>query len=63
MDFYRYSLHQGKRQVSKILLNGDHPLLPMIIKEIEERFDIPVETIAYSETVDRRKSIATILII
>ncbi len=32
MDFYRYSLHQGQQQVSKVLVNGDHPLLPMIHK-------------------------------
>ena len=49
MDFYRYSLHQGQQQVSKVLVNGDHPLLPMIIKEIEGRLEIPVETISYSE--------------
>ena len=49
MDFYRYSLHQGKKQVSKVLLNGDHPMLSMIKKEMERRLSIPLETIAYSE--------------
>ena len=53
MDFYRYSLHQGQQQVSKVLVNGDHPLLPMIIKEIERRLEIPVETISYSETLQK----------
>lgn len=47
MDFYRYSLHQGKKQVSKILLNGDHPLLTRITTDMKERFDVPLETILY----------------
>ncbi|WP_066292847.1 type IV pilus biogenesis protein PilM [Bacillus sp. FJAT-29937] len=45
LDFYRYSIHQGKQQISKILLNGDHPYLDLIEKEIEARFDIPHQTI------------------
>lgn len=51
MDFYRYSLHQGQKQVSKILLNGDHPMLAQIKKDLEGRFDVPLETIRYSEKV------------
>ena len=50
MDFYQYSLHQGKKQVTKVLINGDHPMLSMIKKEMDKRLDIPLETIAYSET-------------
>lgn len=49
MDFYRYSLHQGQKQVSKVLLNGDHPMLSMITKELEQRLTIPLETIVYPE--------------
>ncbi|MGG0716316.1 pilus assembly protein PilM [Robertmurraya massiliosenegalensis] len=45
MDFYRYSLHQGKKQVSKILLSGDHPLLAQIKGELERRLEAPLETI------------------
>lgn len=45
MDFYRYSLHQGKKQVTRILLDGDHPMLLQIKKDLEGRFDIPLETI------------------
>lgn len=45
LDFYRYSIHQGKQQISKILLNGDHPYLDLIEKEIEARYDIPQQTI------------------
>ncbi|MFE8703444.1 type IV pilus biogenesis protein PilM [Cytobacillus sp. FJAT-54145] len=47
MDFYRYTLHQGQKQVTKILVNGDHLLLPMIIKEMESRFFVPITSIDY----------------
>lgn len=51
MDFYRYSLHQGKKEVSKILLNGDHPMLDHIKKDLEKRFDVPLETLNYNKHV------------
>lgn len=47
MDFYRYSLHQGKKQLARILLSGDHPLLSQIKHEMERRFELPIETIKY----------------
>ncbi len=46
MDFYRYSLHQGKKQVPKILLNGDHPMIKKVLSDFKDRFDIPIETIS-----------------
>ncbi len=45
MDFYRYSINHGKQQVTKILLNGDHPYLDLITKEMERRFSVPVQKI------------------
>lgn len=42
MDFYRYSLNQGKKSVTKIFISGDHPLLTSIKKEMHQRFDLPV---------------------
>ncbi|MFO1443099.1 pilus assembly protein PilM [Bacillus sp. Bva_UNVM-123] len=45
MDFYRYSINHGKQKITKILLNGDHPLLDHITKEMERRFQIPVQTL------------------
>lgn len=42
MNFYRYSLNQGKQQVTKILLDGDHPMLEDMIVEIKDRLDAPV---------------------
>lgn len=46
MDFYRYSLHNGKKEVTKLLLNGDHPLIQFILEEMKDRFDLPVTTIS-----------------
>jgi type IV pilus assembly protein PilM len=46
MDFYRYSLQNGKQEVTKILLSGDHPLLDMISIEMMESFDVPVQTLS-----------------
>lgn len=42
IDFYQFSLHQGKNEISKILLTGDHPLLNTILLELQKRFDISV---------------------
>ena len=51
LDFYRYSLHKGQKQVSSILLNGDHPMIEQIKKDFQSRFDVEVETISYEEIV------------
>lgn len=51
MDFYRYSLHQGQQQVSKILIDGEHPMLAAIVTEMKHRFEIPLEMIAYPDTI------------
>ncbi|MEQ2529385.1 pilus assembly protein PilM [Bacillaceae bacterium CLA-AA-H227] len=46
MDFYRYSLHQGNKQVSKLLLAGDHLMLSQIEQDLERQFAVPQETIS-----------------
>lgn len=46
IDFYRYSLNNEKRDITKFLLNGDHPMLGAIYDEMKERFDVPVEVIS-----------------
>jgi type IV pilus assembly protein PilM len=51
MDFYRYSIHQGSKNISKILLNGDHPLIDIISSELEDRFEVPVQTITSRELI------------
>lgn len=45
MDFYRYSLTHGKNEVSRILVNGDHPMLDRVLTDMKDRFGIPVDTL------------------
>lgn len=45
MDFYRFSLTQGKQEVTRILVNGDHPMLDRAIVDMKERFGMTVSTI------------------
>ncbi|WP_070120819.1 type IV pilus biogenesis protein PilM [Bacillus marinisedimentorum] len=42
INFYRYSLNQGREGVTAILLNGDHPELSFIEMRLAERFELPV---------------------
>jgi type IV pilus assembly protein PilM len=44
-DFYRYTLNNEKSDITKFLLNGDHPMLKAIYDEMKERFDVPVDMI------------------
>ncbi|WP_394233109.1 type IV pilus biogenesis protein PilM [Niallia oryzisoli] len=41
-NFYNYSLNQGSKLVSKLLLDGDHPWLDEIEEKLKNQFDIPV---------------------
>ncbi|MDR4948750.1 type IV pilus biogenesis protein PilM [Neobacillus cucumis] len=46
LDFYRYSQnHNEKQDITKFLLNGDHPMLMAIYDEMKERYEIPVDLI------------------
>ncbi|WP_083652228.1 type IV pilus biogenesis protein PilM [Bacillus sp. MRMR6] len=48
LDFYRYTLSNNeKKDVTKFLLNGDHPMLTAIYEEMKERFEIPLERISF----------------
>src|SRR5699024_4043846 len=40
MNFYRFSLHQGNKKVSKIVLLGDNPYLENAKDLIEHRFQV-----------------------
>jgi type IV pilus assembly protein PilM len=53
INFYQYSLNQGKQQVEKILLDGDHPWLDEIYSQLESRFGIPILMIE-SENQDKK---------
>ncbi|RXT14694.1 type IV pilus biogenesis protein PilM [Ammoniphilus sp. CFH 90114] len=45
MSFYRFSMNQGKSQITRILLNGDHPLLEWIEDQILARMDVPTSSL------------------
>ncbi|MCQ6278265.1 type IV pilus biogenesis protein PilM [Bacillus sp. EB600] len=50
LDFYRYSLYNGKKEVTNFLISGDHPLLQLIDKEMKDRYDLPVSRLDFGET-------------
>lgn len=46
LDFYRYSLRNNKRDVTKFLIHGDHPKLNEIYDEVKERYEAPVDLLS-----------------
>jgi type IV pilus assembly protein PilM len=48
MNFYRFSLHQGNEQITRIVMTGDHPLLSTLSDMLRERLDVPVEEMTVS---------------
>ncbi|WP_456278111.1 type IV pilus biogenesis protein PilM [Bacillus sp. AK128] len=48
LSFYRFSLNQGKEQITKIVVTGDHPYLDKILSDLQERYEIPVISLALS---------------
>ncbi|PLS01307.1 type IV pilus biogenesis protein PilM [Neobacillus cucumis] len=65
LDFYRYSHNNNEKpDISKFLLNGDHPMLMAIYDEMKERYDIPVDFITFdSEAKSKQPSIPTNLLL
>ncbi|TLS39236.1 type IV pilus biogenesis protein PilM [Pseudalkalibacillus caeni] len=51
LDFYRFSMKQGKTGVSKILLVGDHPKLNLAAEELERKLQIPYSIVQQPELV------------
>lgn len=49
IDFYQYSLHQGKNEINKIVLTGDNPFLDEIKQALQARFDVAVEMLEINE--------------
>lgn len=45
MNFYRFSLKQGKEGIERIYVCGDYPLFSKVVNDIRERFDLPVDSI------------------
>ncbi|OIJ10569.1 hypothetical protein BKP37_18740 [Anaerobacillus alkalilacustris] len=45
MNYYRYSMRQGKYRVTKLVVIGDHPYLIDISKKFQKSFGVDIETI------------------
>jgi type IV pilus assembly protein PilM len=60
MSFYSFSIHQGKQQITRVFLMGDHPRLSHIYQALQERLDVPVEQLsaAMASAVDARYHLA-----
>lgn len=42
MNFYRYSIHKGRKMVTHIVLYGDSPKLDQVYQTIKKHFQLPV---------------------
>jgi type IV pilus assembly protein PilM len=49
IEFYQFSLHQGKNEINKMVLTGDHPLLSKIVADLSNRFEIEIQLLDASE--------------
>lgn len=45
LTFYKYTLHNGNHEISKIVVSGDHPFLDTMITDFRERLEIEIQTI------------------
>lgn len=45
MSFYRFSLHQGEKAVTDMIVLGDFPEINDIVARIKQRYDLPVTTL------------------
>lgn len=50
MNFYRFSMHQGTRQVTDIIVLGDHPCKESFSEKVKEQYNIHVELLGNYET-------------
>lgn len=52
MNFYRFSLHQGEKEVNEFVIVGDTPHLERIVSQMSERFPITVTLLDVKEQLD-----------
>ncbi|WP_246940862.1 type IV pilus biogenesis protein PilM [Bacillus pinisoli] len=48
LSFYRFSLNQGRKQVTKIVVTGDHPKIREITGDLQERVEVPIAPLVMS---------------
>ncbi|MET3290420.1 UNVERIFIED_CONTAM: type IV pilus assembly protein PilM [Brevibacillus sp. OAP136] len=51
MNFYQYSMNDGKQKVEQIYVTGDFGDMPKLAEKLRSRFSIPVHTPAFSQVV------------
>ena len=49
IEFYQFSLHQGKNEINKMVVTGDHPLISKIVDDLSTRFEMDVQLLDASE--------------
>lgn len=49
LNFYQYNYQQGKAQVEKIVLTGDHPNLEIFMEDLRNRLELPVSIMKQSD--------------
>src|SRR5699024_10669492 len=52
MNFYRFSLHHGEKEVNQLIIVGDSPNLLEIKHLVEERYNIPVVLLETEENIN-----------
>lgn len=55
MNFYQYSLHEGKQKIEQVYITGDFGDLPKLADELRNRFSIPVHTPRFQHIVQLGK--------
>lgn len=43
MNFYRYSLHNGEKEVTKVIILGDYPKINEILDKVDKQYQLPTE--------------------
>jgi len=62
MSFYRYTLNKGDKQVTKIVVAGDHPWLSSIVENMTNRFEIPVIELTANQTLNNEPIPSSLLL-
>jgi type IV pilus assembly protein PilM len=42
MNFYRFSMHQGDRQVTDIFIYGDHPYIDKFYQQLKDQYELKI---------------------
>ncbi|KIL44564.1 type IV pilus biogenesis protein PilM [Jeotgalibacillus soli] len=50
INFYRFSLHKGEKEIDELLLMGDNPYLSEIASKVKNSYSVPVRLIGSEES-------------